>query len=58
MELGGHMHDSTYDKGISTATGFWTGHQRTRPPYIGWSDEMVQTVREQMEQEFPDFVVE
>jgi len=58
VELGAQMHDSTYDKGISTATGFWTGHQRTRPPYIGWSDEMVQTVREQMEQEFPDFVVE
>jgi len=46
--------DPVVDKGLAVASGFLVGHQRTRAPYIGWSDEGVQAVRTWLQEEYPD----
>jgi len=55
-ELGLGMMDPVIDKGFGVLSGFLTGHQRTRPPYIGWPDEAMQTMRQQVRERFPDFM--
>ncbi len=42
--LGGF--DPAVDKGVALATGVFVGHPRVRPPYIGWTPEEVEKVRD------------
>lgn len=44
------------DKGLGVASGLLAGHQRTRPPYIGWSDEGVQKVRAWLTERYPELL--
>ncbi len=39
-------------------SGFLVAHQRTRPPYLEWPYEAVETIREQVRQRFPEFMWE
>jgi N-acetylneuraminate lyase len=55
-ELGLGGMDPVVDKGMAAASGFIAGHQRTRLPYIGWSDEGVRRVRALMEAKYPMFL--
>lgn len=55
-EFGLGMKDPVVDKGSAAVPGFLTGHQRTRPPYMGWPDEAVQEMRARLRQRFPEFV--
>lgn len=48
--------DPVFDKGVSAAAGCAIGSQRTRAPYIGWSDETVRAMREWLEQHYPQFI--
>ena len=48
--------DPVGDKGLGVAAGCILGHQRCRPPYIGWSDETILKVRSWLKEDFPDFV--
>lgn len=48
--------DPVADKGLAIAAGGIVGHQRTRPPYIGWSDATVRAVRKWMKRYFPEFL--
>ena len=43
-------------EGLAVAAGCMLGHQRCRPPYIGWSDETVKAVREYLKKNYPEFV--
>jgi 4-hydroxy-tetrahydrodipicolinate synthase len=54
LNLGGI--DPVADKGLAIASGYFTGHQRTRAPYIGWSDTGVIQVRSWLEQYYPEFL--
>jgi dihydrodipicolinate synthase/N-acetylneuraminate lyase len=54
--LGAGGMDPVCDKGMSVASGMFTGHQRTRAPYIGWSDEQVRGFREWLAREYPDLL--
>ncbi len=45
-----------YDKGVSVATGCLLGHQRCRPPYIGWNDETIVDLRAWLEQKYPELI--
>ena len=55
-ELGLGMMDPVIDKGLMAATGILPCHQRTRAPYIGWSDEGVAQMRARLQARFPWFV--
>lgn len=55
-ELGLGGIDPVADKGLGAASGFLVGHQRTRPPYIGWSDEGVQKVRAWLTEWYPELL--
>jgi N-acetylneuraminate lyase len=55
-EWGLGLMDPVADKGLGVASGLLAGHQRTRPPYIGWSDEGVRKVRAWLKQEYPQLV--
>ena len=55
-EMGAGGIDPVCDKGMSVASGMFTGHQRTRPPYIGWSDEHVRRFRGWLEREHPELL--
>ncbi|OIO96871.1 MAG: hypothetical protein AUK03_03310 [Anaerolineae bacterium CG2_30_64_16] len=55
-EMGAGGIDPVCDKGMSVASSMFTGHQRTRPPYIGWSDEQVRHFRAWLEREYPDLL--
>ncbi len=44
------------DKGLSVAAGRVLGHQRCRPPYIGWSDKTVKELRVWLKANYPEFV--
>ena len=55
-EMGAGGIDPVCDKGMSVASGMFTGHQRTRPPYIGWSDEQVRHFRGWLEREHPELL--
>jgi len=57
-ELGLGMMDPIIDKGFGVLCGFLTGHQRTRPPYIGWPDEAMQIMRQRVHERFPEFLWE
>jgi len=48
--------DPVFDKGLSVASGFLLGHQRCRPPYIGWSDDTISSMRAWLEANYPEFV--
>lgn len=54
LNLGGI--DPVADKGLAVASGFFTGHQRTRAPYIGWSDAGVAQVRAWLNEHYPEFM--
>lgn len=48
--------DPVFDKGLAVAAGAVLGSARTRPPYIGWSDEMVSATREWLRANHPEFL--
>jgi len=48
--------DPVSDKGMVAAGGLFVGHQRTRPPYIGWPDEAVAEVRKFWLEHYPEFI--
>jgi len=48
--------DPITDKGLGVASGLLVGHQRTRPPYIGWTDEQVAKVRAWLQKDYPQLV--
>ena len=48
--------DPVFDKGLGVASGCLLGHQRCRPPYIGWSDETVRLLRDWMIDNHPQYV--
>jgi dihydrodipicolinate synthase/N-acetylneuraminate lyase len=52
-ELGLGMMDPVIDKGLMATTGILSCHQRTRPPYIGWSDAGVAEMRVRLKAKFP-----
>ncbi len=56
FSLGGM--DPVWDKGCAVLSGFLTGHQRTRAPYIGWSDEAMWEMKARVGERFPEFIVE
>lgn len=48
--------DPVFDKGLSVAAGCAAGSQRTRAPYIGWSDETMVAMREWLQRHYPQFI--
>jgi dihydrodipicolinate synthase/N-acetylneuraminate lyase len=48
--------DPVFDKGMAVAAGGVVGSQRTRAPYIGWSDETVVAMRAWLRQHYPQFL--
>ena len=48
--------DPVFDKGLGVASGCILGHQRCCPPYIGWSDETVSSIRGWLKENYPEFV--
>lgn len=48
--------DPVFDKGLAKAAGTLNASQRTRPPYIGWSDETVAAMRQWLIEHYPMFV--
>lgn len=48
--------DPVFDKGLAVASGCAIGSQRTRAPYIGWSDETVKAMRQWLQQHHPQFI--
>jgi len=50
------LSDPVFDKGLAVATGCFQGHQRCRPPYIGWSDETIRALREWLKENYPEFM--
>ena len=54
LKLGGI--DPVADKGFGVAGGFFVGHQRTRSPYIGWSDEGLTKVRSWLKNNYPELI--
>jgi len=50
------MQDPVFDKGMALASGCLAGHQRCRPPYIGWSDQTVAHLREWLMSHYPEFI--
>jgi len=48
--------DPVVDKGMAVASGLFAGHQRTRPPYIGWPDHVVAAIREFLIDRYPELV--
>jgi dihydrodipicolinate synthase/N-acetylneuraminate lyase len=49
--------DPVFDKGLSVAAGFLVGSQRTRPPYIGWSDDTMAALRAWLRERYPQFIL-
>ena len=48
--------DPIVDKAVGVASGCVLGHQRCRPPYIGWSDETVKEFRAWLKKNYPEFI--
>lgn len=48
--------DPVFDKGLSVASGCAVGSQRTRAPYLGWSDDTVEAMRDWLHQHYPQFI--
>lgn len=55
-KLGEGSIDPVADKGFAVASGFFSGHQRTRPPYIGWSNEGLKKIRSWLKTHYPDLM--
>lgn len=55
-QLGLSTSDPAFDKGLAIASGFLTGHPRTRAPYNGWSDAGIVEVRRWLQKHYPEFV--
>jgi len=53
---GEDMSDPVFDKGLAVASGCVVGSQRTRAPYMGWSDETVRALRDWMAEHYPMFI--
>ena len=51
-----HRIDPVIDKGLGIAAGFLAGHQRTRAPYLGWSDATVNRVDAWLRDHYPELV--
>jgi len=54
-DLGEGSVDPVFDKGLAVASGCIGGHQRCRPPYIGWSDETIEALRDWLDKHYPEF---
>jgi dihydrodipicolinate synthase/N-acetylneuraminate lyase len=48
--------DPVFDKGLGVAAGGVLGSQRTRAPYIGWSDETVIATNAWLQKFYPQFL--
>jgi dihydrodipicolinate synthase/N-acetylneuraminate lyase len=48
--------DPVFDKGLAVAAGCVVGSQRTRAPYLGWSDETVRAMREWLQRHYPQLI--
>ncbi|MBT3272410.1 MAG: dihydrodipicolinate synthase family protein [Spirochaetales bacterium] len=48
--------DPVADKGMGIASGCLVGHQRCRPPYIGWSNDTIDAARDWLRRNCPDFL--
>jgi len=48
--------DPVFDKGLAVAAGCVLGHQRGRPPHIGWSDRTIEELRQWLKDNYPEFV--
>ena len=48
--------DPVIDKGLAVAAGLLKGHQRTRAPYTGWSDDGTRQVRAWLAKHHPEWV--
>lgn len=48
--------DPVFDKGLAVASGCLLGHQRCRPPYVGWSDETVAALRAWLKDKYPELI--
>lgn len=48
--------DPVFDKGMGVASGCVLGHQRCRPPHIGWSDETIIEFRQWLQGNYPEFI--
>jgi dihydrodipicolinate synthase/N-acetylneuraminate lyase len=48
--------DPVFDKGMAVAAGGAAGSQRTRAPYLGWSDETVVAMRAWVQRHFPQLM--
>ena len=55
-EWGEGLIDPVGDKAMAVASGCLDGHQRCRPPYIGWSDAGIARFRQWLQQHFPEFI--
>jgi dihydrodipicolinate synthase/N-acetylneuraminate lyase len=55
-ELGEGGIDPVADKGFAVASGFFAGHQRTRPPYIGWSNAGLGKIRAWLKTHYPELM--
>lgn len=55
-EQGEGMIDPVCDKGLAVASGCLLGHQRCRPPYIGWTDETIVALRAWLKANYPELV--
>lgn len=50
--------DPVFDKGLAVAAGCAVGSQRTRAPYIGWSNDTVEATRRWLKERYPQFLSE
>jgi dihydrodipicolinate synthase/N-acetylneuraminate lyase len=48
--------DPIFDKGLAVAAGCAKGSQRTRAPYIGWSDGTVLALRQWLQKNYPQLL--
>ncbi|MFH1007030.1 MAG: dihydrodipicolinate synthase family protein [Candidatus Latescibacterota bacterium] len=55
-ERGEGTMDPVFDKGLAVAAGCAVGSQRTRAPYIGWSDETIVALGAWLKENYPQFV--
>jgi hypothetical protein len=48
--------DPVFDKGLGVASGCVLGHQRCRPPYVGWEDKTVIELRTWLKTNHTEFL--
>jgi len=48
--------DPVSDKGLAIAAECYFGHQRCRPPYLGWKDETILQLRSWLQENHPEFL--